>query len=214
MASTRQLLMPSSTAAMMSSRRRRILHGDDLGDLAVGGPVHPVVEQLGGLRQIGCGRRPAGPLRPELTGPDQPRAGPLLERLEPRPLAVGEVLGVLHERVALPLMETASSSSALTLLGRQLAADEPAALALGPGPGSLAAAWRRSTPRSARRQARRYPLDHVEGSMTHLALGQQRQASCLILAPSVTSMARLCSRIELVEQVEHVLPVPSCAQPR
>lgn len=71
-----------------------LLHGDDLGDLAVGGPVHPVAEQLGGLGAVGCPED--GPqVLLGLPGPDQPRAGPLLERLEPRPLAVGEVLGVL-----------------------------------------------------------------------------------------------------------------------
>ena len=53
--------------------------------------MHPVVEQLGGLGAVGCPED--GPqVLLELPGPDQPRAGPLLERLEPRPLAVGEVL--------------------------------------------------------------------------------------------------------------------------
>ena len=151
MASTCPLLMPSSTAAMMSSRRGAPSSPrDDLGDLAVGGPVHPVVEQLGGLEPWLPEDGPQVLL--ELPGPTSRE--PALERLEPRPLAVGEVLGVLHERVAVALdggrlllerPDLLGGSSPLAGLPRL-----PSAWACGP-----AAALRRSTPRSARRRARR-----------------------------------------------------------
>ena len=103
-------------------------------------------------------------------------------------------------------MEAASSPSALTSSGGSSPLAGLPRLPSGLGLAALAAFH------SSQRTASSASFIHWttwKGSMTHLALGQRRLTSCPIrLAPSAvtTSMARLCSRVRLVEeQVEHVL---------
>ncbi len=171
--------------------------------------MHPVVEQLGGLGAVGCPED--GPqVLLELPGPDQPRAGPLLERLEPRPLAVGEVLGVLHERVAAALDGGRLLLERPDLLGRQLAFGRPAALALGPGPGGPGGGPG-GVPLLAAHGVERvvHPLDHVEGVHDPPRVG----AAALDQLPYPPRAvgghhlygAPLLARELVEEQVEHVL---------
>ena len=171
--------------------------------------MHPVVEQLGGLGAVGCPED--GPqVLLELPGPDRPRAGPLLERLEPRPLAVGEVLGVLHERVAAALDGGRLLLERPDLLGRQLAFGRPAALALGPGPGGPGGGPG-GVPLLAAHGVERvvHPLDHVEGVHDPPRVG----AAALDQLPYPPRAvgghhlygAPLLARELVEEQVEHVL---------
>lgn len=124
--------------------------------------MHPVVEQLGDLRGA-AGPEDGAQVLLELPRPHQPRAGPPLERLELGPLAVGEVLRVLHERVAAALDGGGLVLEGLDLVGRQLALGRPAALALGPGLGGLGSGPG-GVPLLAAHVVERvvHPLDHVE----------------------------------------------------